>query len=72
MRAHQDPNRLHVDEKPAGVATTVAQKYTMEGIDHPDSKYTMEGVDYPGWEDTVEGIDHPVQRPVKHSRQTNP
>ena len=27
--------RLYVDEGPAGVVGTVAQKYTVEGVDHP-------------------------------------
>ena len=29
------PTRLYVDEGPAGVAAIVAQRYEMEGIDHP-------------------------------------
>ena len=38
VMAHYDPNRdtrLYVDEGPAGVAGTVAQKYKLEGMDHP-------------------------------------
>ena len=29
------PTRLYVDEGPAGVAATVAQKYNVDGVDHP-------------------------------------
>ena len=35
---HYDPERemrLYVNEGPAGLATMVAQRYTMEGMDHP-------------------------------------
>ena len=38
VMAHYDPardTRLYVDEGPAGVAATVAQKYKLEGMDHP-------------------------------------
>ena len=38
VMAYYDPNRdtrLYVDEGPAGVAATVAQKYEVEGMDHP-------------------------------------
>ena len=38
VMAHYDPRRdtrLYVDEGPAGVAGTVAQKYEVEGLDHP-------------------------------------
>ena len=38
VMAHYDPARetiLYVDEGPAGVAGTVAQKYTIKGMDHP-------------------------------------
>ena len=38
VMAHYDPSRdtrLYVDEGPAGVAATVAQKYELEGLDHP-------------------------------------
>ena len=38
VMAHYDPNRetrSYVDEGPAGVAGTVAQKYELEGLDHP-------------------------------------
>jgi len=38
VMAHYDPSRetrLYVDEGPAGVAGTVAQKYEVEGLDHP-------------------------------------
>ena len=38
VMAHYDPKRdtrLYVDEGPDGVAGTVAQKYQLEGMDHP-------------------------------------
>ena len=34
VMAHYRDTRLHVDEGPAGIATTLAQKYTVEGIYH--------------------------------------
>ena len=67
-RKQQNPNRLHADKRPAGVAATTVQEYTMEGVDHPGGENTMEGIDHPDVEYTMEGIDYPVQRTVNHSR----